>query len=395
MPRALAWIIAAVAVVVVALGGLAVAIAVISPNRTEGALDTELSDVTVTEATVPTPPPRPKPEPEPTSDKRCWPNFGGDPQRSLARPNATLGLPSRKLLWTRALGDYMEYPPSYCDGVLYVNTFNGKTLALDAATGKVMWQRSGGVHASTPAIDGPRILVSSHDGTVSALDRASGDQLWQVRTAGKVESSPVVVEGLAYFGSTDGRLFAVRSDTGHIRWAYQTGGRINASPSVYGRRVCISTYSGSIYCLDRRTGERLWSTYVRRDAFRYESFYASPSTDGRRIYCLSRAGKVVALDARDGRLVWTSRVGGYGYTTPAVADGIVFWEVSTASCARFARRAAPSSGRSTRPAGSSVLPSSPASTSSSRRWSRRRTGCASPTGGSSGVCRWASTRPGS
>jgi hypothetical protein len=33
MPRALAWIIAAVAVVVVALGGLAVAVAVITPNR--------------------------------------------------------------------------------------------------------------------------------------------------------------------------------------------------------------------------------------------------------------------------------------------------------------------------------------------------------------------------
>jgi len=88
--------------------------------------------------------------------------------------------------------------------------------------------------------------------------------------------------------------------------------------------VCISTYAGSIYCLDRTTGDRIWSTYVRRDAFRYESFYASPSTDGERIYCLSRAGKVVALDARDGRLLWTSRVGGYGYTTPAVADGRVF-----------------------------------------------------------------------
>jgi outer membrane protein assembly factor BamB len=324
MPRALAWIIAAVAVLVVALGGLAIAIAIVTPNRTEGALDTELSDVTVTEATPPPTPPKPPPEPEPTGDARCWPNFGADPQRTLARPNATLGLPASRLEWTRALGDYMEYPPSYCEGVLYVNTFHGATYAIDATTGKILWRRKGGVHASTPAIDGPRIIVSSHDGTVSALDRASGEELWRVETAGKVESSPVVVDGLAYFGSTDGRLYAVRSDSGRIRWAYQTGGRINASASVYGRRVCISTYAGSIFCLDRRTGDRIWSTYVRRDAFRYESFYASPSTDGARIYCVARSGRVVALAARSGRLLWTSRVGGYGYTTPAVADGRVF-----------------------------------------------------------------------
>ena len=63
---------------------------------------------------------------------------------------------------------------------------------------------------------------------------------------------------------------------------------------------------------------------MRRDSFRYESFYASASTDGARIYCVARSGKVVALDARDGRLLWTARVGGLGYTTPAIAHGLVF-----------------------------------------------------------------------
>ncbi len=109
-----------------------------------------------------------------------------------------------------------------------------------------------------------------------------------------------------------------------MRWAYDTGGRINASPSVWGPRVCITTYAGSVFCLRKTTGEKLWSTYVSRDSFRNESFYASPSTDGRRLYTVARSGKVVALDARDGDIVWTGRVGGLGYTTPAVADGKVF-----------------------------------------------------------------------
>ena len=109
---------------------------------------------------------------------------------------------------------------------------------------------------SSPAIDGPRVLVASQAGTVTALDRRDGRTIWQVQTAGKVESSPVVVEGTAYFGSHDGRLFAVRADTGRIRWAYQTGGRINASPSVFGGRVCVTTYAGSFVCLDRERARR-------------------------------------------------------------------------------------------------------------------------------------------
>lgn len=324
MPRALVWIIAAVAVLVTALAGLTGAIWLSIHDRPQGALDTELEDVTVSEATAPDALPEPTPSP-PTSDRICWPHFGGDPQRSLARPSLNLGLPERKILWTRGLESYIEYPPSYCDGTLYVNTFSGDTFAIDAETGDVVWRvRVGTEKPSTPAIDGPRLIVSSKDGAVRGLRRDTGRVIWRVQTAGKVESSPVVVDGLAYFGSTDGRLFAVRSDTGRVRWAYDTGGRINASPSLFGDRVCISTYAGSVVCVRKDTGEELWTTYVRRDTFRDESFYASPSTDGARIYTVSRSGTVVCLDARNGRVLWTSDVGGLGYTTPAIAQGIVY-----------------------------------------------------------------------
>jgi outer membrane protein assembly factor BamB len=249
MPRALRWILLAVSVLVIAIGGVLLAIG-LTNNETRGALDTELEDVTVSVSTKPRKPTKtPKPtNPKLTSDQRCWTSFGGDPARSLARPNVDLGLPSRKILWTRGLKSYIEYPPSYCEGTLYVNSFEGNVFAIDAETGKVRWRRSfGGTKPSTPAIAGPRLFVSSRDGTVTALDRDRGRRLWQVRTGGKVESSPVVVDGLVYFGSTAWRLFAVRAQTGRVRWAYDTGGRINSSPSVYGRRVCNSTYAGSIF----------------------------------------------------------------------------------------------------------------------------------------------------
>ena len=110
-----------------------------------------------------------------------------------------------------------------------------------------------------------------------------------------------MAEGIAFFGATDGRLFAVDADTGRIRWAFDTGGRINSSPSLADGRVCITTYAGSVFCLRQRDGHKLWSTYVKRDTFRYESFYASASTDGERLYTIARSGKIVALDATSGQ----------------------------------------------------------------------------------------------
>ncbi len=324
MPRALAWILAAVVVLVLVLAGATAAL-FITQDRPQGALDTNLSDVSVSENTIPEPTPPVPPKPEPTDDRRCWRTFGADPRRSLGRPDAPLGLPAREIKWSRGLGSYIEFPPVYCEGDLYVNGFSGTTFAFDAESGKIRWRRRvGGTLPSSPAIDGPRVLVASQAGTVTALSRDSGRVLWTVQTAGKVESSPVVVDGTAFFGSHDGRLFAVRSDTGRIVWAYQTGGRINASPSVFGGRVCVTTYAGSFVCLDRRTGEEEWTTFLKRDALRYESFYASPSSDGERLYSVSRAGTVYAVDASNGRVVWTAGVGGLGYTTPAVAEGRVF-----------------------------------------------------------------------
>ena len=316
-------IIIVVAVVALLAAGLGSAYLILRPDHPSGKLETQPGGISVSTAKPPPPPPipKPKPKPKPTGpvyavDKPCWLNFGGDPQRSLARLNINLGVPT-KPLWARGLHGYVEYPPSYCDGTLYVNTFKGRTYAIDARTGNVIWVRQGkGPKPSTPAIAGPRLIVSSTDGTVTGFDRKNGHLLWRLSTDAKVESSPLAIDNTAYFGATDGRLFAVDTRTGKVRWAYDTGGRINSSPSIWGNRICITTYAGSIFCLNRLNGHKLWDTYISRDFARDESFYASASTDGRRLFTISRSGKVVALRATNGQTLWTRDLNTTGYSTP-------------------------------------------------------------------------------
>ena len=154
--------------------GFGVAVALVATRTLPtGTLETEVTDVTVVappttapppQTTAPPPKPKPKPKPEVVVDKRCWPIFGGGPSRRLARLGIDLGIPGKKL-WARGLKSYVEYPPSYCDGMLYVNTFKGDTWAIEAATGNVLWRRVSDAHKpSTPAIAGDNLIVSAKDG---------------------------------------------------------------------------------------------------------------------------------------------------------------------------------------------------------------------------------------
>lgn len=297
----------------------------------KGELDTALKGVTLVEPSKPvkpsTPAQKPKPKPHPhvvTTDAPCWPIFGGGPKRNLARVHLDLGRPG-KAVWARALHSYIEFPPSYCQGKLYVNTFRGRTFAIDARTGHVLWMVQGpGSEPSTPAIAGDRLIVTSKVGTVTALNRANGKILWRLHLDANVESSPVVIGRLVYFGASDGRVFAAYVGTGRIRWAYNTGGIVNSSPTILGNRVFVTTYAGSIFALNRFNGQRIWVTFIKRDYVLYDSFYASLSTDGQRLFTISRSGQVVALRASDGSVLWTHNLDTTGYSTPAVANGRIY-----------------------------------------------------------------------
>jgi len=298
-------------------GGLTAFLLIRKPPQ--GGIDTQLTHVTVITApttAVPTVPPKP---PAPNVDRLCWRVFGGDGSRRLARPDVHLGIPLRPPLWARGLKGYIEYPPVYCDGVLYVNTYRGDTWAIVARSGKVLWRRRDRAHKpSSPAIAGPYVIVAGKDGAVTALDRRRGHVVWKVEVGSVVESSPAVRNGVVFFGSQNGRLYAVDARSGRIHWAYDTGGRINSSPTLVDGNVCITNYAGGIFCLRMRDGTKVWSTYLKRDPLRYESFYASASTDGTRLYTIARSGKVVALSAKDGAVLWTAHVDSLGYSTPAV-----------------------------------------------------------------------------
>ena len=124
-----------------------------------------------------------------------WTTFGFDPERTSFDPLETAltpaTVPSLRQLWSADVGAVVDTQASYAGGLVLVGTEHGEEIALDAATGSVVWRRDLGTQKTTckdtpggqygvsaPAVvDGTRVYVAGGDGKLHALDLATGAEL--------------------------------------------------------------------------------------------------------------------------------------------------------------------------------------------------------------------------
>ena len=268
------------------------------------------------------------PSAHPPSSSRSWPEYGGDPQRSHAAASAPA--PPFRVAW-KDVGDWslIEFPPVVEDGRVFVGTNHGLLLALDAATGRRLWQRSlGRCIASSPAIVGAVLVVGvmarpplcdrDVESSVAGFDVASGRTLWRRTERGPVETSPLVVGHDVVVGSWSGRVESIDARTGSLRWSVATRGPVKAGAALAGTSVVVGSYDGTISALDANDGRVRWRTDVGAP------FYATPSVVDGRVIAATTDGVVRAFAAGTGAPLWSRRIGRFVYSPAALADGRAF-----------------------------------------------------------------------
>ena len=348
MPRALKWILLVLSVLVLALGGRADRDRAHRTTRRGGALDTELDDVTVSTSTTPT---APEASSETTgADRRqaVLAHVRGDPQRSLARPDAPLGLPARKPLWSRGLAQLHRVPADVLRGRSLRQHLRGCDVRDRRGVGQGAVAPPGRRNAALQPGDRRAAASSSapRTGTVTALDREEG-RTCSGRCGPPARSSPPRSPSTASSTSarTTGACSPFAAETGSVRWAYRTGGRINASPSVFGGRVCVTTYAGSFVCLDRKTGPRALDDLRQARRLPLRELLRQPVV-GRGAHLLGRAlGQGRRARRRDReRRRGPDASAGSATRRRRSPEGACSSAGSTAVSARFGRPAATSSG---------------------------------------------------
>ncbi|HAC89209.1 MAG TPA: quinoprotein glucose dehydrogenase [Planctomycetaceae bacterium] len=253
-----------------------------------------------------------------------WPTYLGDKSRNLHssldqinRQNVT----QLKVAWTYETGDQAEYQANnlIIDGVLFTPTATRKIVALDAATGKVVWQWD-------PA----------HEQTGAGSPRQRGLVYWANESGGQQR----------LFTAVNGFLFAIDPETGKTIRAFGENGSVKLesglnTPGVTYKDLLILGGlggKGSLRAFDVRTGQQRWIFHLiprpgevgydtwPKDAYKTATglmpwcgqaldeqrgiVYAATKTAEPDFYGADRHGSnlfancIIALDATTGKRIW-------------------------------------------------------------------------------------------
>jgi outer membrane protein assembly factor BamB len=153
--------------------------------------------------------------------------------------------------------------------------------ALDAATGKTLWETAAGEAfpqdrgpgpRGTPTVDGDTLYSLSADGTLLSLAAATGKRNWS-------------------------RNIIRDFDGGQIHWG------LSESPLVDGQRLIVTPggRNTSVVALDKKTGKKLWG--AGEDAAGYSSAIAFDFGGQRHIVTFTSKG-VIGINAANGQVQW-------------------------------------------------------------------------------------------
>jgi outer membrane protein assembly factor BamB len=155
------------------------------------------------------------------------------------------------------------------------------------------------------ATDGTSVYAAGHDGQVIALDAASGRKLWQTKTKLKLTGGPGVGEGLVVAGTSYGDIVALDAATGVQKWKAYISSEVLAPPAIGGGVVVMRMVDGRVVGLKVADGSQLWSaepaTTVPKLSLRGTS---RPVIVDDVALCGFDTGRVMALSLRDGTTLW-------------------------------------------------------------------------------------------
>ena len=181
---------------------------------------------------------------------------------------------------------------------------------------------------TTPTSDWPMWRADAAHSSTAQVGPSNLSLAWKFTTNGSIISSPSVANGIIYVGSQDKNVYALGAWSGNLIWKFTTHDAIVSSPAIANGKVYSGGDDGYVYCLDAYTGALYWQTFVNGDLpYTYGSFVlkSSPAVSDGKVYIGSLDGYMYALDANNGNIAWKYKTDGPILSSPAVADGGVYF----------------------------------------------------------------------
>jgi outer membrane protein assembly factor BamB len=241
-------------------------------------------------------------------------------------------------------GDGPRSTPTVSSGAVYGLGGNGDLACLDAATGKIRWQKNivkefdGGVPGwgicESVLIDGDKLICTpgGNKGTLVALNPANGGVVWRSVVAdkdGAGYASPAVAEAggvRQYVQFTSRGTLGVRADDGKFLWRENSAANGTAncsSPLVDGDFVFSASGYGNGGALLKLSGDSSKTTanlvYATKEM---KSHHGDMVIVDGLLFGSNDPGILTCLDLASGKVKWQNRSVGKGAVT--YADGRIY-----------------------------------------------------------------------
>ena len=193
--------------------------------------------------------------------------------------------------------------PRVIEPVSFAGFANGRLVTLDNRSGQPLWDMRVAVPQGRTEVDqlvdldgqpvltqDGRLFVTSYNGRLLALEATSGKVLWEHEESSYL--TPLVVGNYLFTVNEASHVIAIEADTGRVMWDSDTlEGRSLTAPSFVDGNIAVGDYEGYIHLIDASTGEMSGRVEIGGDGLTLPLL-----TGNQRLYALSNDGTLVAYD---------------------------------------------------------------------------------------------------
>ena len=236
-----------------------------------------------------------------TESDTDWPVFRGNSESTGVSKST---LPEKlDILWefTVKKGAFSTTAAIVDDGaskLAVIGDLDGTVYALDLATGEPKWEfkTAMGFIASVGAKNG-KYYLGDIDGNFFCID-GEGKQVWKFMAQASIDASANFFEDKVLFTSQDSNFYCLRADNGELVWQVAAGDQLRSTPTIADDRAFVAGCDGLLHVIDLKNGTEVGSVEIQSPTG------CTPAVLGDAIFFGTEQAGFYAVDWRQSKLLW-------------------------------------------------------------------------------------------